>query len=149
MPSFDVIVYLQQYIIVVDLHQFNLQAPSFQIVTYAYLHVFMYVCSCVCVIIVENIGEFSYLDFLEEKSLANGIIMANGYQIFCEIALWYFANNLPQYFLSPRFSTIQYIICVLFVLLMCVCTSEEHVFRPQLLCYPHLAKIKYINWQLQ
>ena len=29
--------------------------------------------------IVENIGEFSYLDYLEEKSLTNGLIMANGY----------------------------------------------------------------------
>ena len=24
-------------------------------------------------------GEFSYLDYLEEKSLVNGLIMANGY----------------------------------------------------------------------
>ena len=29
------------------------------------------------IIIVENTGEFSYLDFLEEKSLVNGLIMAN------------------------------------------------------------------------
>ena len=27
----------------------------------------------------ENIGEFSYLDYLEEKILVNGLVMANGY----------------------------------------------------------------------
>ena len=27
----------------------------------------------------KHIGEFSLLDFLEEKSLVNGLIMANGY----------------------------------------------------------------------
>ena len=31
------------------------------------------------VLIAENIGEFSYLDYLEENSLVNGLIMANGY----------------------------------------------------------------------
>ena len=29
--------------------------------------------------IAENIGEFSHLDFLEEKRLVNGLIMANKY----------------------------------------------------------------------
>ena len=28
---------------------------------------------------VENTGKFSYLDYLEEKSLTNSLIMANGY----------------------------------------------------------------------
>ena len=28
---------------------------------------------------VKNISEFSYLDYMEENSLVNGLIMANGY----------------------------------------------------------------------
>ena len=51
----------------------------------------------------ENIGEFNYLDYLEEKSLANGLIMAKDYWKPINWALTICQQSLPMFF------AIQYI----------------------------------------
>ena len=50
-------------------------------------------------------SEFNYLGVLDEKSLVNGLIMANGYLRFCKIVGENFGNlsTIRQYLISLVF----------------------------------------------
>ena len=59
----------------------------------------------------ENIGEFSYFDYLEKKTLANGLQIKYGHLIFRKFEGESFGDwpSIRQCFLPPMFSAIRYV----------------------------------------
>ena len=62
----------------------------------------------------ENIDKFSYFDYLEEKTWANGLQIKHGFRIFPKIegqnfGDWPSIHQIYKCFLPPTFFTIQYI----------------------------------------
>ena len=87
----------------------------------------------------ENIGEFSYIDYLEEKALVNVLQIKYRYRIFCKFegknfGDWPLICQIRQCFLPPTFSAIQYYGMVITYFIITNCYKDVQIIQLFLAC---------------